>query len=159
MDKQKQIVPKPLLVRILQWFYLLLGLVLVGGAFYFQNLSFIPTLGLANEFILAFFAALVVYCGVLVLSFFFQSTNLLIFSLVLIFFSTLGSLLLLVISLPNAQTIISGNLPSCASNIANCNTSDGIIVASAVMFTIAVPTIILNILTIIGAVKGIAATD
>jgi hypothetical protein len=150
---------KPLLVVLMQWFYLLLGVLLVVTAFYFQNLSFIPTLGIANEFILGFFGLLAGYCLVLFLSFFFQKTNLLIFALVLIFFSTIGSLAMLVISLPNAQALFSGDLPTCARNIATCNTSDGIAVAGTALLVVSVPLLLLNILTIIAAIKGIGAAD
>ena len=103
--------------------------------------------------------AVIVYCLVLAISFFLQNTNLLILSLVLIFFSTIGSLLMLVVSLPNAQEVISGNLPPCARNIASCTTGEGIVVASAALLAVSIPTLLLNILTIVGAVKGIAATD
>lgn len=159
MEKTKLPSYKPLLVKILQWFYLLLALVNFACIFLYQNLSFVPSLGIANEFIIGIIVAVVVYCLVLAISFFLQNTNLLILSLVLIFFSTIGSLIMLVVALPNAQEVISGNLPTCAKNIAACTTSEGIVVASAALLAISIPTLLLNILTIVGAVKGIAATD
>lgn len=159
MENPKQSTQKPLLVKILQWFYLVFALSFVVAIFFYHNLNFVPSLGIANEFIIGFFLALAFYCLILSFSFFLQNTNLLIFSLVLIFFSTLGALALLVVSIPNSQAVISGNLPECSKNIATCSTSDGIIVASAALLSVSVPILILNIVTIIGAVKGIASTD
>ena len=159
MENPKQSTYKPLLVKVLQWFYLLLAIVTFAGVFLYQNLSFVPSLGIANEFIIGIILAIIFYCLVLALSFFLQNTNLLILSLVLIFFSTIGSLIMLVVALPNAQAVISGNLPDCAKNIASCTTSEGIVVASAALLAVSIPTLLLNILTIVGAVKGIAATD
>jgi hypothetical protein len=159
MDERTEKVHKPLLVKILQWFYLLLAIAVGIGGFYFQSLNFVPTLGVANEFIIGFFGVLIIYCLILALSFFFQNTNLLIFALVLIFFSTIGSLILLVVSLPNAGAVISGNLPECSRNIATCSSSNGIVIASALFLAVSVPTLLLNIITIVGTVKGIAAAD
>ncbi len=159
MENSKQASYKPLLVKILQWFYLLLALGSFTGVFFYQNLSFVPSLGFANEFIIGIFVAVIFYCLLLALSFFLQNTNLLILSLVLIFFSTIGSLLMLVVALPNAQEVISGNLPECAKNLASCTAGEGIVVASAALLAVSIPTLLLNILTIVGAVKGIAATD
>ena len=88
-----------------------------------------------------------------------QNTNLLILALVLIFFTTIGALALLGISLPNAQAVLSGNLPECAKNIAACDLKDGIIVASPALLAVSVPILILNTITIVGAVKGIASSE
>lgn len=159
MDNHREKVQKPILVKILQWFYLLLGVIAVASVFLYQNFDFIPTLGIGNEFIIGFFGLIAAYFLILSLSFFLQNTNLLILALVLIFFSTIGSLLLLVVSVPNAHFVINGNLPECSKNIATCNTHDGIIVASAALLSVAIPTLVLNIITIVGAIKGIAATD
>ena len=159
MEKTKLPSYKPLLVKILQWFYLLLATSAFISIFLYQNLSFVPSLGVANEFIIGIFVVVIFYCLILALSFFLQNTNLLILSLVLIFFSTIGSLIMLVVALPNAQAVISGNLPVCAKNLASCTAGEGIVVASAGLLAVSIPTLLLNILTIVGAVKGIAATD
>lgn len=150
---------KPLLVVIMQWFYLVLGLIFLIGVFFYQNLNFVPSLGIANEFIIGAILATSGYCLILSISFFRQNTNLLILALVFIFFSTIAAVGLLLIGLPNANAVISGNLPSCVKNISTCTTSEGIVVASAAFLALAIPALLLNILSIIAAVKGIAASD
>lgn len=159
MENPKEIRQKSLLVKILQWFYVLLAVASLGSIFFFQNLSFVPSLGIGNQFIIGFFVAIALYCSYLALSFFLQNTNLLILALVLIFFSTIGSLIMLVVALPNSKSILTGNLPECVRNIATCSSSEGIIVASAALLAISVPVLLLNIITIVGAVKAIASTD
>ena len=158
-ERVAETVSKPLLVKILQWFYLLLALASLSGIFFYQNLSVVPSLGIANEFVIGFIVAIALYFLVIAISFFLLNTNFLILTLVLVFFTTIGALGMLGISLFNADALFSGSLPSCAANIATCNSKDGIIVASTALLMISIPILILNIITIVGAIKGIAATD
>ena len=151
--------PKSLLVKVLQWFYLILGIVSATFFLWYKSLPYFSQLNFPNEFILAISIAAGIYCLALALSFFTQNTNLLILSLVLIFFTTIAAGIMLAVTIPNAQTILRGDLPECAAKLITCNIKDGIIVASAILMVISVPTLILNFITIIGAVKGIAATD
>lgn len=150
---------KPILVKILQWFYILLALISIVAIFLFPQASFIRSLGFASEIIVAIFVAISLYSLILAFSFFTQNGNLLILSLVSIFFTTIGALLLLIVSLPNAHNFLGGDLPECASKLATCSLSEGIIVASAMLLVVAIPALVINFITIIGAVKAIAATD
>lgn len=159
LKNPKTTIPKSLLVKVLQWFYLVLGLVAATLFLWYKNLPYFSQLSLPSEFVLAISIAAGIYCLALAFSFFTQNTNLLIFSLVLIFFTTIGAGIMLAVTIPNAQTILSGNLPECTKSLSTCNIKDGVIVASAILMIISVPTLILNFITIIGAVKGIAATD
>lgn len=156
---RKTAVPKALFVKVMQWFYLILTLFSASIPFWYKNLPYLDSLALPNKVIYAVAGALVVYCLLLAFSFLTQNTTLLILSLVFIFFTTIGALILLVIALPNSQAVFSGHLPACAKNLANCNFKDGLIVGSAILLSISVPILVLNLLTIIGAVKAIAATD
>jgi hypothetical protein len=151
--------PKSLLVKILQWFYLLLGITTLPLPFWYQQQAFSKSLGLPTELIYGLIASFALYCLLLFVSFLLQNTNLLILSLVFIFFTTIGGLALLAVAFPNADNLIQHGLPECAKNLSTCSFQDGIIVAAAGALAIAVPLLIINIITIIGAVKAIAATD
>ncbi len=157
-DPQTKI-SKSILVKVLQWFYLVLGL--TGATFFlwYKQIPYLSQLNLASEFMLALSVMAGIYCLALAFSFFTQNTNLLILSLVLIFFTTIGAGIMLAVTVPNAQTILSGKLPQCTTNLAACSIKDGIVVASALLMVVSVPTLILNLITIVGAVKAIAATD
>ena len=160
MEKPKKISDsKSLLVKILQWFYLTLGLGIASSAFWYKQIAVIESYNIPDIIVYLLLGGLTFYCLVLAASFFTQNTNLLILALVLIFFTTIGDLILFVIALPNAQTVISGNLPSCIKNLSLCSMKEGVVVASAILLAVSVPTLILNIITIIGSVKAIAATD
>ncbi len=156
---RKTSVPKTLFVKVMQWFYLILTLLSASIPFWFKNLPYIDSLSIPEKLVYGASAALAIYCLILAISFFTQNTTLLILSLVFIFFTTIGALILLVLAMPNAQAVLSGHLPSCTQNLALCNFKDGLIVGSAILLSISVPILILNCLSIIGAVKAIAATD
>ena len=158
-QEQKIKTPKSILVKILQWLYLVVGI--VAGTFWVweKQIHYLNQFSLPRELYLAISVVAGSYCLVLALAFFTQSTNLLIFALVLIFFTTIAALIMLVVSLPNAQTVLSGKLPACIHKLDNCGTKDGVIVASAIFLGASTPILILNTITIIGTVKGIAATD
>lgn len=157
MDRPKTIYPKALLVNVLQWFYLLLTLLSLSIPFIYQN--YFNDLGFPRNLVIGISIVLAVYCLLLSVSFFTQITNLLILSLVFIFFTSLGALALLIFALPNASAVISGDLPKCYTALDTCNLKDGIIVSAAYFLTVAIPTLLINIITIIGVVKGIAAKD
>lgn len=159
MANTKNLVDKALLVRILQWFYLLVALILGSAFVWLKQLSLFQNYNIPDIAIYLLLSALIFYCFVLFISFFTQNTNLLILALVLIFFTTIGALLLLILSLPNAIEVISHPLPNCIKNLSLCNRHDGVIVATAFLLSVSVPALILNIITIFGAVKGISATD
>lgn len=160
MEKLRQeTVPKTLIVKILQWFYLILSLIISSILVWYKQIPFLSEYNIPDSLIFIVVGVLIFYCLILTASFFTQNTNLLILSLVFIFFTTIGAIILLVISLPNASVVINGQLPNCAKNIALCSLKEGVIVASAILLAISVPTLILNLITIIGAVKAIAATD
>lgn len=156
---RKEPVSKSLLVKVLQWFYLVLvfgiALILVWN----KQIPYLSDYNIPDSLKYIAGGALIFYCFILTISFFTQNTNLLILALVFIFFTTIGALALLLISLPNAGAVVNGQLPSCAKSISLCSLKEGIIVGSAVLLAISVPTLILNFITIIGAVKAIAATD
>ncbi len=159
LKNPKTIAPKSLFVKVLQWFYLITGILTATFFLWSKQISFFSSPNIPGELILAITVAAGLYCLILSLSFFAQNTNLLILSLVLIFFTTISALIMLVVTIPNAQTIFSGNLPECSRNLALCNLKDGVIVASAMFMAISIPLLILNFITIIGAVIAIAATD
>lgn len=156
---RKEKVHKSLFVKVIQWFYLILTLLSASIPLWYKSLPYLDSLSIPEKLIYGLSAALVIYCFLLTISFFSQNTTLLIFSLVFIFFTTIGALIMLVLALPNSHAVINSQLPSCASNLALCNLKDGLIVGSAILLTISVPILILNFLSIIGAVKAIAATD
>ncbi len=150
---------KALLVKILQWLYLLFAILAVAAIFVYPQINQIKVLGFPNEFIVGILIVVAVYCLILSLSFFLQNTTLLIISLVLIFFTTISSLAMLVAAIPNSGQVITGNLPDCVKNLATCSLKEGLIITSAGLLSVSIPTLLLNIITIIGAVKGIAASD
>lgn len=160
MEKpQKNTSSKSLLVKALQWFYLVLGLVTASSIFWYKQISFLSNLYLPNILIYSLAIALTFYCLILAASFFTQNTNLLILALVLIFFTTIGAIILLIISLPGAQAALSGHIPACAKNLQLCSLKDGMVVASAILLSVSIPTLVLNLITIVGTVKAIAAGD
>lgn len=159
MSKTKYSVPKSFLVKILQWFYLLLGVLVGSSLLWYQRLPYMAEINIPETLVYLIVGFLVFYCLLLTLSFLTQNTNLLIFSLVLIFFTSIGAILMTIPGIFNFQNILSGNLPECSKSIVTCNTQDGIVVAAAFLLAVAVPTLIINFITIVGAVKGIAATD
>lgn len=155
----KNDISKSLLVKVLQWVYLILAVLSIIFVVSSSKIPFITKLGFPGEIFIGIGLAITVYCLILSLSFFTQNTNFLIFSLVLIFFTTIGSLIMLFIAIPNSGSAISGHLPKCIQNLSSCSLKDGIIVTSALLLTTSVPLLILNIITIVGSVKAIAATD
>lgn len=157
--KAKTETPKSFLVQILQWFYLLVAILAVILAISSTKLDFITHLGFPKEIFIGFGLAIAVYALILSVSFFTQNSTLLILSLVLIFFTTIGALIMLAISIPNSHSFLSGQLPACSKNLSLCSLKDGIAVSSAILFVFSIPTLILNIVTIVGAVKAIAARD
>lgn len=160
MEKPRKIVAqKSILVKILQWFYLSFGLGVASSILWYKQIAVLESYNIPNIIVYLLVGGLTFYCLVLAVSFFTQNTNLLILALVLIFFTTIGALILFVIALPNAQTVISGHLPSCIKNLSLCSVKEGVVVASAILLSVSIPALILNIITIMGAVKAIAATD
>ncbi len=150
---------KSFLVKTLQWFYLVLGIGTASSVFWYKQITVLSSLYLPNILIYSLAIALTFYCLILTVSFFTQNTNLLILALVLIFFTTIGALILLVIALPGAQAALSGHIPACAKNLQLCSLKDGMVVASAIILSVSIPTLVLNLITITGAVKAIAAGD
>ncbi|HSX57883.1 MAG TPA: hypothetical protein VLE47_01260 [Candidatus Saccharimonadales bacterium] len=159
MKASREKTHKPLLVKILQWLYLIFAILSLAAIFLYPQFTLLSGLGFPRELIIGSFLALAIYCLILSLSFFLQNTTLLIISLVLIFFTTIGAIAMMGVSIPNSKEVLAGNLPSCVKNLALCNLKEGLIVASAGLLAVSVPTLLLNILTIVGAVKGIAAAD
>jgi len=160
MDKtQRTASTKSLLVKGLQWFYLLVSLISLSSLVWYKQIAILEKLELPDIIMFSLVFALVFYCLILSISFFTQNTNLLILSLVLIFFTTIGAAILLFIALPSAKLIFTGNLPACAKNLTLCSVKDGMVVASAMLLSVSIPALLLNILTIVGAVKAIASTD
>lgn len=149
--------PKALLVKVLQWFYLILALLAASGPFVYN--AYFSQLGFPQSLVVGLAGVGLIYCLLLAVSFFTQNSSLLILSLVFIFFTTLGSLALIAIAFPNASAVVTGHLPKCYTALETCSLRDGVVVSSAFFLTIAVPTLLINILTIIGAVKAIAAND
>lgn len=156
---QKVVAQKAILVKILQWFYLSFGLGIASSILWYKQVAVLESYNIPDIIVYLLVGSLAFYCLVLAVSFFTQNTNLLILALVLIFFTTIAALILFVIALPNAQTVISGDLPSCIKNLSLCSVKEGVVVASAILLSISIPALVLNIITIIGAVKAIAATD
>lgn len=157
MEQTKVTVQKAFLVKVLQWFYLLLTLASLSIPFVYN--AFFENLGIPNNLVLGVTIILAFYFLLLCVSFFTQISNLLILSLVFIFFTSLGALALLILSLPNIGTIINGNLPKCYTALESCTFREGVIVSAAYFLAISTPTLVINLITIIGAVKGIAAKD
>ncbi|HEY4694626.1 MAG TPA: hypothetical protein VIH52_01520 [Candidatus Nanoarchaeia archaeon] len=159
MTNDRQQNSKSLLVRILQYFYLVIVIAALALPFLYQQQSFAKSLGFPSQLIWAVALVIIFYALLLFVSFLTQNSTLLILSLVLIFFTTILGLVLLTIAFPNLKEILEGNLPSCINNLGSCNFKDGIIVASAAALAVAVPLLVLNIITIVGAVKAIASND
>jgi len=159
LRERKEKIEKSLIVKILQWLYLIISAFSVTFFFWYKKVNFLPKFDLPNEFLLALSLVLGFYCLILAVSYFTQNSNLLILALVLLFFTTIIAILMFAVTIPNAKIILSGNLPFCINNLSACNVQDGIVVASAWSMAVSVPILILNFISIIGAVKAIAATD
>jgi len=158
MADKKTVAYKSLYVKILQWFYLLLaGVSIALPLLYKQVLS--QKLDLPNWFVWGITALVVFYCLLLFLSYLTQNTTLLILALVLVFLTTLVGIALIAVSVPNLHNLIQGGVPKCISDISLCNLKDGIIVSTAAALAVGIPILLLNLLTIVGAVKAIAASD
>jgi hypothetical protein len=151
--------PKSILVKVLQWFYLLLFLVSSTAFLWSKQIPLIAKSTLPEEIVIVASIISCIYFLIIALSFLTQNTNMLILSLVLIFFTSIGAAILLIITIPNAQTILSGNIPKCAAALSTCSVTEGVVVASALFMAISVPILLLNIITIIGTIKDIASTD
>ncbi|OGY29032.1 MAG: hypothetical protein A3F35_02720 [Candidatus Woykebacteria bacterium RIFCSPHIGHO2_12_FULL_45_10] len=149
----------PWITRIFIFIYCLLFLFAAGLPLFYQQLPILATLKIDQSFVLIPSIATAVYFLIIGFSFFRAGDNWLIFSIILIFFSTLGALGLAALGGINVQHLIAKGIPSCINNINLCNANDGIVLASAVLLGISIPTILFNILTFVGIMKSFGARD
>ncbi len=146
---------KTLVVKILQWFYLALALISLLFPLIFRQTIFV-SLDLPIWFMWGITAVAVFYFLLLFTAFFTQNSILVIISLVCVFLTMIVGIILFGIGFINIQGVLSG-VPACWNNLAVCSGKDAIIVASAACLGLAIPLVILNIVTIIGAIKALSA--
>lgn len=149
----------PIISIIFLVIYLLFAAAMAILAFSYQNLPMIGDIGLdANIVRIPFFVA-IAYFGIIAFSFLVKGDNWLIFSIILLFFSSLGAIGLAILGAFNAQNLFQGGIPSCINDLASCNEGDGVVLFSAILLGISIPTLILNIATFFAAMKTMGAND
>ena len=149
----------PWLTRIFIFLYTAAFLVTISLPFFYQQLPLIGSIELDRTIILVPSIIIAAYFLIIAFSFFRAGDNWLIFSIILLFFSTLGALALTAIGSINAQHLINKGIPNCIQNINLCDDEDGVILASAILLAVSIPTILFNILTFIGIMKSFGARD
>jgi hypothetical protein len=149
----------PWITRIFLFLYLVLLLTFAALPFFYEQIPFLSTLGLGQEIVMvpSFVAAF--YCLLIAFSFWRAGDNWLILTIILLFFSSLAALVLGGIGALNARTLWEKGLPSCYTDINSCNSEQGIILLSAVLLGISIPTLVFNILTFVAVMKSFGARD
>lgn len=139
--------------------YLFLTLAIASLPFIYQKLPVIGPANLDQRLVLAPTVILVTYFLIFAFSFFHRGDNWFIFAIVLLFFSSLGALVLGGIGAINAKNLIHEGIPACVRDLVNCNAGEGVILFSALLLGISIPTLIWNILTFVGIMKSMGAND
>jgi len=149
----------PWITRIFIFLYLVLFLAFAALPFVYQQIPLLGSSGLERQIVMIPAFAAAFYFLILTFSFWRAGDNWLIFSIILIFFSSLGALLLGAVGSLNARALLEKGIPGCYTDLSLCNSEEGIILLSVLLLGISIPTLLFNILTFVGIMKSFGARD